>query len=117
MKFGKKLQSCKGEVKECSEIKGPKMKYYSLIEWVYSKANLDQAYKAVRAYKSAPGEDGEGVYAFGKNLEAELEELHLGLKTSTYKPMPVRRVGIPKPEGSKRPFGVPQLGIKWYNRR
>ena len=85
------------------------MKYYSLIDKVYSRKNLEQAYKAVRANRGAPGVDGQTVYAFGENLEAELKGLHIELKTGNYKPMPVRRVEIPKPDGSKRPLGVPTV--------
>jgi RNA-directed DNA polymerase len=85
------------------------MKYYSLIDKVYSRKNLERAYQAVRANKGAPGVDGQTVDAYGENLEAELDTLHLELKTGTYKPMPVRRVEIPKPDGSKRPLGVPTV--------
>ena len=85
------------------------MKYYSLIDKVYSRRNLEEAYRAVRTNKGAPGIDGQTVYAFGENLEAELDALHLELKTGKYKPLPVRRVEIPKPDGSKRPLGVPTV--------
>ena len=49
------------------------------------------------------------MQAFGENLEAELKRLHLELKTKAYRPSPVRRVEIPKPDGSKRPLGVPTV--------
>jgi RNA-directed DNA polymerase len=85
------------------------MKYYSLIDKVYGRKNLKQAYLAVRANRGAPGVDGQTVDAYGENLEAELDALHLELKTGTYEPKPVRRVEIPKPDGSKRPLGVPTV--------
>lgn len=85
------------------------MKYYSLIDKVYRMENLRQAYSAVRANNGAPGVDGQTVQAFGENLETELSRLHLELKTGTYRPSPVRRVEIPKPDGSKRPLGVPTV--------
>lgn len=85
------------------------MKYYSLIDKVYSLENLGQAYKSVKASNGAPGVDGQTVQAFGENLEAELKRLHLELKTKAYRPGPVRRVEIPKPDGSKRPLGVPTV--------
>ena len=85
------------------------MKYYSLIDKVYSLENLRRAYKSVKASNGAPGVDGQTVQAFGENLEAELERLHLELKTKTYRPSPVRRVEIPKPDGRTRPLGVPTV--------
>ncbi len=85
------------------------MKYYSLIDKVYSLENLRRAYKSVKASNGAPGADGQTVQAFGENLEAELKRLHLELKTKTYRPSPVRRVEIPKPDGRTRPLGVPTV--------
>jgi len=85
------------------------MKYYSLIDKVYNLENLRRAYKSVKASNGAPGVDGQTVQAFGENLEAELERLHLELKTKTYRPSPVRRVEIPKPDGRTRPLGVPTV--------
>jgi RNA-directed DNA polymerase len=85
------------------------MKYYSLIDKVYHMENLKQAYGAVKANNGAPGIDGQTVQAFGENLATEIAQLHLELKTKTYKPSPVRRVEIPKPDGSKRPLGVPTV--------
>ena len=54
--------------------------------------NLKQAYGAVKANNGALGIDGQTVQAFGENLVAETAQLHLELKTGTYKPSPVRRV-------------------------
>ena len=92
-------------------MKGPKMKKcYSLIDKVYDMGNLRAAYKAVRANNGAPGIDGETVKAFGEDLEARLLAIHQRLKARTYEPSPVRRVEIPKPDGSKRPLGIPTVG-------
>ena len=87
------------------------MKYYSLIDKVYRLDNLKKAYGAVKANNGAPGIDGQTVRAFGENLEAELQVLHHELKTGTYKPSPVRRVEIPKLDGSKRSLGIPTVWI------
>ncbi len=83
-------------------------KWYSLIDKVYRRENLTQAYRAVRANKGAPGVDGETVEAFGRNLD-RLDQLHHQLKTGTYEPQPVLRVEIPKPDGSNRPLGIPTV--------
>ncbi|CCO07550.1 group II intron reverse transcriptase/maturase [Desulforamulus hydrothermalis] len=84
-------------------------KWYSLIDKVYRIENLEKAYKAVRANKGAPGADGVTVKAYGENLEERLSQLHYELKTGTYEPQPVLRVEIPKPDGSKRPLGIPTV--------
>jgi len=47
--------------------------------------------------------------AFGANLEEEINQLHHELKTGMYEPKPVLRVEIPKPDGSKRPLGIPTV--------
>lgn len=84
-------------------------KWYSLIDKVYAKENLYKSYKSVRANKGAPGIDGVTVEAYGLNLEEEIDKLHHELKTGTYEPKPVLRVEIPKPDGSKRPLGIPTV--------
>lgn len=84
-------------------------KWYSLIDKVYQLDNLQKAYRAVRANKGAPGIDGETVLAFGQHLEVRLNQLHHELKTGTYEPQSVKRVEIPKPDGSKRPLGIPTV--------
>ena len=84
-------------------------KYYSLIDKVYSEESLLKAYLKVRENKGAPGIDGVSVYAFGENLEDEIENLHIELKTGTYKPSAVRRVNIPKSPGKTRPLGIPTV--------
>jgi len=84
-------------------------KWYSLIDKVYKKENLYKAYKSVRANKGAPGIDGVTVEVYGINLEEEIDKLHHELKTGTYEPKPVLRVEIPKPDGSKRPLGIPTV--------
>lgn len=84
-------------------------KWYSLIDKVYSLNNLRNAYKTVRKNNGAPGIDGETVLDYGENLERNLQQLHHELKTDTYKPQPVLRVEIPKPDGSKRPLGIPTV--------
>ncbi|NPV29256.1 MAG: group II intron reverse transcriptase/maturase [Firmicutes bacterium] len=85
------------------------MKYYSLIDKVYRIENLKKAYGAVKANNGAPGVDGETVRAFGENLDDEIAKLHLELKTGTYRPSPVLRVEIPKPDGGKRLLGIPTV--------
>ena len=82
-------------------------KWYSLIDKIHRKENLELAFKKVKRNKGAPGIDGETVSDFDKELEMNIEFLHEKLKTNTYEPSPVRRVEIEKPDGG----GVRLLGV------
>jgi len=84
-------------------------KYYSLIDKVYAKENLVEAYLKVKANRGAPGVDGETISSFGEGLRENIEELHHELKTNIYEPLPVLRVYIDKDDGSKRPLGIPAV--------
>ena len=84
-------------------------KYYSLVDKIYCLENLHRAYRHVRSNNGAPGIDGETVAEFGLQLEERLEEIHLELKTGTYRPSPVRRTEINKDDGGKRPLGIPTV--------
>lgn len=79
----------------------------SLFEEVLSVKQLATAYKAVRANRGAPGVDGVSVEAFGEDLEVKLEHLGQEVREWRYKPSPVRRVRIPKPDGDERLLGIP----------
>ena len=84
-------------------------KWYSLIDKIYRKENLELAFKRVKRNNGAPGIDGETVSDFAGKLETNIEFLHGKLKTNTYKPSPVRRVEIEKPDGGVRLLGVPTV--------
>lgn len=84
-------------------------KLYSLIDKIYRKENLREAFKRVKRNHGAPGIDGETVTDFAQKLEENINLLHEELKTDTYKPSPVRRTEIDKPDGGKRPLGIPTV--------
>jgi group II intron reverse transcriptase/maturase len=66
-----------------------------------------------RLNKSASaGVDGVTAAAYAANLEANLRALHARVKAKQYRPHPVRRVRIPKEDGTMRPLGVPALEDK-----
>src|SRR5690625_6356610 len=79
----------------------------NLIEEVISDNNLWNAYKRVYANKGAPGVDGITIYELEKHMRKYYEPLKQKLKHGTYQPQPVKRVAIPKPDGSKRYLGIP----------
>lgn len=78
-----------------------------LIERVIADKNLWSAYKKVRKNKGAPGIDGITVYQLKGHMETYYQPLKQKLKEGTYEPQPVKRVAIPKPDGSKRYLGIP----------
>ncbi|MFS0647597.1 group II intron reverse transcriptase/maturase [Siminovitchia sp. 179-K 8D1 HS] len=78
-----------------------------LIDKVIADENLWSAYKKVRKNKGAPGIDGITVYQLKEHMEIYYQPLKKKLKEGTYQPQPVKRVAIPKPDGSKRYLGIP----------
>lgn len=60
----------------------------------------------------APGIDGVTYKEYEVNLEENLRNLVKWLKAKQYRPQPVRRVYIPKPNGDKRPLGIPTVEDK-----
>jgi len=84
--------------------------WFSLIDKVVSKRNLEAAARRVIANRGGAGVDHVNVKQFGRRLAQEIEGLHGALKDGTYRPQAIRRVHIPKP-GSKetRPLGIPTV--------
>src|SRR5471030_2210765 len=78
-----------------------------LMEEVCERENLKQALKRVKSNKGAPGVDGMTVHALPGFLREHWLSIRATLLNGTYKPQPVRRVEIPKPDGG----GVRKLGI------
>lgn len=78
-----------------------------LLEEICEINNLRNAFKAVKRNKGAPGIDGTTIEEFGEHLYQRLGQLRQEVLSWTYKPTPVKRVEIPKPNGK----GVRLLGI------
>src|SRR6266436_6036210 len=78
-----------------------------LMEEVCERENCWQAFKRVKANKGSPGIDGIKVGDLSGYLKQHWPTIREQLLNGTYKPQPVRRVEIPKPDGG----GVRKLGI------
>ncbi|WP_232322107.1 group II intron reverse transcriptase/maturase [Methylomonas lenta] len=66
-------------------------------------------FEQVKENKGKPGIDGVNIHDFEFRLEEELSRLQQELLNWTYKPSPVRRVEIPKPQGGVRLLGIPTV--------
>lgn len=78
-----------------------------LMAEVASSANLNQAYKRVKANKGAAGVDAMSIAELLPWIRANRERLIASLLDGSYQPKTVRGVEIPKPGGGKRQLGIP----------
>lgn len=81
----------------------------NLLEVILSKDNLNVAYLQVKRKKGAAGIDGMKVGEMLEWLKGNKEGFLTSLRNGKYKPQPVRRVEIPKPDGGKRKLGIPTV--------
>jgi group II intron reverse transcriptase/maturase len=82
---------------------------HDLLGKLVSRDNLNAAYKKVKANGGAPGVDGMTVEEAAPHLKAHKDEIIRRIIKGKYKPQPVRRVEIPKPDGGVRLLGVPTV--------
>jgi len=80
-----------------------------LLEQALAKHNMAEAWKRVKANKGGAGVDGRTVEQTGEYLKAHWPVIRQSLLQGTYRPSPVRRVGIPKPGGGMRELGIPTV--------
>jgi group II intron reverse transcriptase/maturase len=81
----------------------------ALLAHVLDRANLQRALKQVRQNKGVPGIDGMTVDERSDYLRHHWPEIRAQLETGRYRPQPVKRVEIPKPDGKTRPLGIPTV--------
>ena len=80
-----------------------------LLMQALARENMQRAWKRVKANKGAAGVDGLDIAQTGQYLKDAWPTIKQQLMEGTYRPMPVRRVGIPKPDGSERELGIPTV--------
>ena len=80
-----------------------------LLEKILDKRNMNEAYKKVCANKGASGVDGMEIKELDGYIRENWDSIKEQIRKRSYKPQPVRRVEIPKPNGSKRNLGIPTV--------
>lgn len=80
-----------------------------LMEEILSEENLQMAIKKVKQNKGAPGIDKMSVQEVEQWFEQYQEEIISKIMNKQYRPMPVKRVYIPKPNGKQRALGIPTV--------
>jgi len=90
----------------------PKFRFYALYDRIYRRDVLSSAYRIARVNGGAAGVDGvnfKDIEGSAGGVEGFLDGIQESLRTQTYRPSAVRRGWIPKPDGRKRPLGIPTI--------
>ena len=94
-----------------AQIEPPALSLFpeTLMEAAVGSANMEGAWKNVKANRGAPGPDGITIAKFPDWLRPRWPEIQQQLLDGTYRPAPVRRKTIDKPDGGQRLLGIPNV--------
>ena len=81
----------------------------NLMEQIVDERNMEQAWKNVKANGGAPGPDGVTLDEFAQSFRPQWPTVRRQLLEGTYEPSAARRKSIPKPDGSQRDLGIPNV--------
>ena len=81
----------------------------SLLAQALASANMVAAWKRVKANRGSAGVDGKTITETAEHLKTSWPQIREALLNDRYRPAPVRRVQIPKADGSKRELGIPTV--------
>jgi RNA-directed DNA polymerase len=87
----------------------PKAGTGGLLGAALTRQNLQAAWKRVKANRGAAGADGLDIEQTARMLQTKWPDIHQALLQGCYRPSPVRKVMIPKPDGSQRELGIPTV--------
>jgi RNA-directed DNA polymerase len=90
-------------------IESPAKNHEQLMEEVCERENCLQAYKRAKSNKGSAGIDGMTVEELPGYLKEHWPAIRERLLAGTYKPQPVKRVDIPKPDRGVRQLGIPTV--------
>ena len=81
----------------------------ALLEVALTRENMVKAWKRVKANKGSAGVDGRSIAETADWLKSHWPQVKESILSGSYRPAPVRRVMIPKPDGSERQLGIPTV--------